>query len=1681
MEAGEGGAAEEVAYAGPEVVWVDEVDPDPVRAPWVSQHSSTGDSKSTGSSTTGSGRRKGTAVDTKLARRRVAQAMQNDSTSGLLLAAQLGWLTDGSGMVHAVEECLRVDRPRCLRALAWLCTDTAAIKSAVRSALNDALEAGRTGVVQTFVGGICGYPALAACAPSATGATAAADGHPVRRDYRQLVDLPGDPAPADWCAAMGSLADFEEAVASGVVRQYPSTIDRRFVKCEYWLLYSRSLRYAAARGCRPVVRRLLQLGHMRFLRSTFSDTTYQLCKKARDRNMAARILSTVAPSAQTEHVDAFEAASALCGADGAINKLLGDPFHLFTHDGLLLACRLGNVPTVTLLRKRPFGFDVSYWPAAVISGKRDVVCAMADRCPEGLRDAVLAARTGQPYGHLLLSARIRPTERVSPLHVACALGRVGCVAALLDAGADINGTLLDESELLGELEWVHDDEYYAPRPARLSNRLVTPLRVATNGGNIQCVQLLLRRGASLTPLVEDDGASWATSDDDVASSEPEEDEAAPAALPAEQVDVVAALLVRHARDNHAGWMKAAASKRINPHKNASMWRPLHWAVEDDDAGAVAALAPLLARDGTRDLQHRTPLHLAAELGRAGTVATLVAAGADVGAVMADGSTPLNVAAASGHVEVAAALLAGGSSVNALDKSGRAPLHAACRAGRVAAAAALVGAGADVAATSRWGWTALHHAAAGGSGAMVRWLLDAGARVAAADAFGSEPLHVAAEWGAVEAIGVLCAGGAGVNRRNGVGASPLRLAVMHGHAAAVTALVAAGALVDAVSKAGYTPLADALRCGHVDVTAALLSAGARVTAPGVGGGGDGAGAAAVVAVSLAGRPDGVVRRLARGLLSVSERAVMHEAPSFAVHAACAGDCLPVLEALAAAGADTKAASAEAWENLRPLHVAARWGAADCMRWLLAHEGDAQVDASLLFADALASGTGACVALTMNTIPACVPADLHALWPKLSADEQLAVAHRMAQSQDKGYTSAQLLMLAACNADDGVAVAALTKDAALMSCGDSVSWSPLRMAITAGAARAVEALVRAGADVRSYTTEFGYRDEPLQLALDNQHADIAATLIRAGAVLSKWPAAPYSTMSPDVARRLASAVIAHPYMSLLEATVCRKRTDALRWLAQQGSALRWKEASRVVNDAVLRGRAQQLEILLAGGVSRETARSALLSACSYGRVDFVRLLLGCGAPCDPAHRCELLVSTLGYGKRSEQMVSLLLDAFGDETALHEHAETLLCECFEQRNARMALRLVRAGVNVGVPLGGMSKVLRRQLVKAVRSSVRVKGESAVRVLLRAACCAGCVELLSWLVGRGVPRTVLHDLLTLNEAYDVACLGRLLAADLAVPAAVLSRALEAACQHSSPEAVRLLLARGASWSSAEQAARVAHAMATSSPRPPLGVWLELLDARSLPPSVWQAVHSDWLRLGDARTDHMSVLLARGAPLQMRLPSGGWGEPVYASADAPWAVTVLQACKSIDATAVVGQIATEGGLASFLRLGGWGLWSHLAECLRGAVSVSAAPASLLLLQTGADPLTGERDGTGAHALMCTADAQAGRQLGCFCSPDGPLPERDGVLLAMAGVMRWRRRRWPVVAWTLWGDEVQTDAAPWRVARAGTTATADRVVGEEKVGRKRERPGDDGVGDMGGEGSAPPAKRAPSRMSGDSE
>lgn len=153
--------------------------------------------------------------------------------------------------------------------------------------------------------------------------------------------------------------------------------------------------------------------------------------------------------------------------------------------------------------------------------------------------------------------------------------------------------------------------------------------------------------------------------------------------------------------------------------------------------------------------------------------------------------------------------------------------AAARTGDIEAVKKELAAGANVNAPEADGTSALLWAAYQSSPELVQLLLKAGADVNAANSFGVTPLLQAARYGDAATISELLKAGADLKKAERDGETPLMAAARAGSVAAVKSLIEHGADVNArESLQDETALMWATADGHLDVVDALLKAGAE---------------------------------------------------------------------------------------------------------------------------------------------------------------------------------------------------------------------------------------------------------------------------------------------------------------------------------------------------------------------------------------------------------------------------------------------------------------------------------------------------------------------------------------------------------------------------------------------------------------------------------------------------------------------------------------------------------------------------------------------------------------------------------------------------------------------------------------------------------------------------------------
>jgi ankyrin repeat protein len=398
-------------------------------------------------------------------------------------------------------------------------------------------------------------------------------------------------------------------------------------------------------------------------------------------------------------------------------------------------------------------------------------------------------------------------------------------------------------------------------------------------------------------------------------------------------------------------------------------------------------------------------------------------------------------------------------------------------------------------TDEYGRTPLMLAIEAGQDAVARTLLESGASLAAADRNGETALLIAARKGNRELSSLMIAGGAPVNHANNSGTTALMLAAGAGARALCETLQAAGADPALRDRAGLTAGDHAARSGHAELAGQLgvRPSQSAAAAPGTGalhagqtpvmiaaergdletlrrllaaGGveidaGDAQGLTALAHAARSGRPAAV-----SALLDAGARVDVQDRAGWTAlgHAVVAGQ-MEVVRLLLKAGANPRATQGHG----RPLLLlAAESKRADAVP-VLAHAG---ADPDQSSPEGLTPLMAAASANDMDSIRALIDSGAHA-----------------DRTDKRGRTA----LWYAASRDAAVVIPALSTRS-ILNAADDEGTTPLAAAVGQGNRKAVDALLKGGADARS-TTRNG--NSVLHLAAAGRQAVLIPVLIAARA--------------------------------------------------------------------------------------------------------------------------------------------------------------------------------------------------------------------------------------------------------------------------------------------------------------------------------------------------------------------------------------------------------------------------------------------------------------------------------------------------------------------------------------------------------------------------------------------------------
>ncbi|NWV03248.1 DAPK1 kinase, partial [Ptilonorhynchus violaceus] len=282
-----------------------------------------------------------------------------------------------------------------------------------------------------------------------------------------------------------------------------------------------------------------------------------------------------------------------------------------------------------------------------------------------------------------------------------------------------------------------------------------PLLIAAGCGNIQMLQLLLKRGSRID--VQDKAGSnaiyWAS------------------------------------RHGHVETLKFLTDNQCPLDiKDKSGETALHVAARYGHVDVVQFLCSIGSNPDFQDKEEETPLHCAAWHGYYSVAKALCEADCNVNIKNKEGETPLLTASARGYHDIVECLAEHRADLHATDKDGHIALHLAVRRCQIEVVKTLISQGCFVDFQDRHGNTPLHVACKDGNVPIVMALCEASCSLDVTNKYGRTPLHLAANNGILDVVRLLCLTGANVEAltSDGKTAEDLARIEQHEHVASLLA-------------------------------------------------------------------------------------------------------------------------------------------------------------------------------------------------------------------------------------------------------------------------------------------------------------------------------------------------------------------------------------------------------------------------------------------------------------------------------------------------------------------------------------------------------------------------------------------------------------------------------------------------------------------------------------------------------------------------------------------------------------------------------------------------------------------------------------------------------------------------------------------------------------------------------
>uniref|UniRef100_A0AAX7UEB4 non-specific serine/threonine protein kinase n=1 Tax=Astatotilapia calliptera TaxID=8154 RepID=A0AAX7UEB4_ASTCA len=256
-----------------------------------------------------------------------------------------------------------------------------------------------------------------------------------------------------------------------------------------------------------------------------------------------------------------------------------------------------------------------------------------------------------------------------------------------------------------------------------------PLLIAAGCGNIQIIEVLMRKGAEIRAH-DKSGAN---------------------------------AIYYAARHGHVATLRFLHDKKCPLDvQDKSGETALHVAARYGNVDVVSYLCSIRANPDLTDREQETPLHCAAWHGYSPVARALCQAGCHVDAKNREGESPLLTASARGFVDIVECLVEHGAELETTDKEGHTALHLAVRRCQVEVVRCLLRHRCQVDQQDRHGNTPLHIACKDGNLPVVMAICNAKASLDLPNKSGRTPLHLAANNGSLEVVRHLCLAGANID-------------------------------------------------------------------------------------------------------------------------------------------------------------------------------------------------------------------------------------------------------------------------------------------------------------------------------------------------------------------------------------------------------------------------------------------------------------------------------------------------------------------------------------------------------------------------------------------------------------------------------------------------------------------------------------------------------------------------------------------------------------------------------------------------------------------------------------------------------------------------------------------------------------------------------------------------------